>query len=150
MLFKIKVVLVITGCRKKKWNVSFLVWYAGAAIFSCLLVVFSRLLVVCGHLLVVWSHLLVVCGCLLVVCGRLSSSTELLIRLPKFNLKNSKSFRRNRQYLYWISTKWIHRESNIPTFTLYVHYGWPLDIDWQRSPIIQHCLSLVDMYFPQE
>ena len=64
MFFKIRVFLVITGYRKKKRNVRFLVWCAGV-------VVCGRLLVV--SLLVVFSRLLVVCGRLwwfAVVCGR--------------------------------------------------------------------------------
>ena len=70
MFFKFEVVLVIAKCRKKKQNVSFLVWSAGVAIHGCLLVVCSRLLMVCGHLLVVCGRLLVLGTCLLVVCGR--------------------------------------------------------------------------------
>ena len=55
-------VLVIIGCWKNKQKASFLVCYAGVAVYG-------RLLVVCGGLLVVGSRLLVVFGCLLVVCG---------------------------------------------------------------------------------
>ena len=64
MFFKIEMVLVITGCGKKKRNVSVLVWCGGVDVCS-------RLLVICGPLLVVCGCLLVVCGRLLVVCGRL-------------------------------------------------------------------------------
>ena len=71
MSFKIRVVLVITGCEKKKQNVSFLVWCASVVICGRLLVICGRLLVVGGRLLVVCSRLLVVCGHLLVVFGRL-------------------------------------------------------------------------------
>ena len=54
-------VFVITGCRKMRRNVRYLV--ACARLVAC-----GGSLVVFGHLLVVCSHLLVVCGCLLVVC----------------------------------------------------------------------------------
>ena len=50
MFFKIEVFLVITGCRKKKQNIRFLVWCAGVVICGCLLVVTIRLLVVCSRL----------------------------------------------------------------------------------------------------
>ena len=71
-------VLVIIGCGKNKQKASFLVCYAGVAVYGrllivCggLLVVCSRLLVVFGCLLVIFSFLLVVFGCLLVVFSRL-------------------------------------------------------------------------------
>ena len=60
-------VLVIIGCWKNKQKASFLVCYAGGAVYGRLVVVCSRLLVVFGCLLVVCGCLLVVFGCLLVI-----------------------------------------------------------------------------------
>ena len=73
MFFKIRMVLVIASCGKKKYNVRFLVWCARVAVCNCLLVLSGRLLVVCGRFLVVCSSLLVVCSCLLIVWGGLWS-----------------------------------------------------------------------------
>ena len=67
MFFKIGVYLVITQCRKNKWNITFLVWYAEVAVCSHFLVVSVSLLVFCSCLCVVcvvYVHLLLVCGCL--------------------------------------------------------------------------------------
>ena len=73
MLFKIRIVLVTTGCGKKKQNVTFLVWSAKVAVCCHFLVVCGLLLVVSGRLLVVCNRLLVLCGPLLAVCGALWS-----------------------------------------------------------------------------
>ena len=73
MFFKIGVFLVITGCKRKKRNVRFLIWSPGVTVCSrlvvvsvCLLVVRSLLLVVCGH---IWSFASGLWS-FVIVCGR--------------------------------------------------------------------------------
>ena len=83
MFFKVSVVLVITGCEKKR-NVRLLVWCAGVAICVCLVVVCVHLLVVCGGFwsfaVVLWWFVLV-CWWFVVVCSRLWSWPVLVTTL---------------------------------------------------------------------